>query len=125
MKMVRGNGGMKALVGTSDGFDIENMMKAEKEACEKPVTTAVKAMAYGLAKSAGSLIPSLGSLPDAIIVTGGFAYNKEFTAILEEYVKPLGKLVVMPGEKEMDALANGGLRIMLGKEEVKIYKKPE
>lgn len=135
-KLVRGNGGMKALVGTSDGFEIENAMKAEmeeaarastegKEVTDGPVTKAVKAMAYGLAKSAGSLVPALGALPDAIIVTGGFAYSKDFTAILEEYVKPLGKLVVMPGEKEMDALAGGGLRIMMGKEEAKIYKKPE
>lgn len=126
-KLVRGKGGMYALVGTSDGIEIERMMKEEAEksdTCEKPVTTAVKAMAYGLAKGAAALIPALGAMPDAVIVTGGFAHGKAFTDILSEYTAPLGKLIVMPGEKEMDALANGGLRILLGREEAKKYKKP-
>ncbi len=131
-KLVRGRGGVYALLGTSDGIEIERMMKEEAEraeascdGCEKPVTTVVRAMAYGLAKSAASLIPALGAMPDAIIVTGGFAYGKAFTDILREYIAPFGNLVVMPGEKEMDALANGGLRILTGRETARKYRKPK
>lgn len=164
-KLVRGRGGVYALLGTSDGIEIEKMIKEEAEraetaesaasdndvaakpaagekmtanvrcageaaeascdGCEKPVTTVVRAMAYGLAKSAASLIPALGAMPDAIIVTGGFAYGKAFTDILREYIAPFGNLVVMPGEKEMDALANGGLRILTGRETARRYRKPK
>ena len=122
-KLVRGKGGMMALLGTSNGMEIEEMMKEEKGS--GPATTAVKAMAYGLAKSAAALIPALGELPDAIIVTGGFAHSKTFTDILDGYLKPFGGVVVMPGEREMDALANGGLRILTGQEKAKKYTLPK
>ena len=39
------------------------------------------------------------------------------------YAGHLGKIVIMPGEKEMEALAEGADRILKGKEKGRIYGK--
>ena len=58
---------------------------------------------------------------DAIILTGGLAYSKILTKQVEEYVGFLAPVIVMPGEKEMEALALGGLRILRGEETIHVY----
>ena len=40
---------------------------------------------------------------------------------LKEYIEFLGKIIIIPGEEEMQALANGVLRVLNGEEEAQEY----
>ena len=61
-------------------------------------------------------------LIDAVILTGGLANSKKLTGMVIDYLHNLVKVVVIPGENEMEALAQGGLRILDGREQVHIFR---
>lgn len=116
-KKIRGMGGMYAHLGTSDAREIEKRI-LEGDAYAEQV---FKAQAYQIAKGIGQLSIVLKGKCDAIILTGGLAYSKILTKQVEEYVGFLAPVIVMPGEKEMEALALGGLRILRGEETTHVY----
>ena len=58
---------------------------------------------------------------DAILLTGGFAYDKVLMSWIEDYVGSLAHVHVYPGEDEMLALAQGAMRVLSGKEIAKVY----
>ncbi|MFN3327764.1 MAG: butyrate kinase, partial [Fervidobacterium pennivorans] len=59
---------------------------------------------------------------DAIVLTGGLAYDKEFMVKwLTEYTSFIAPILVFPGGDEERALAMGALRVLRGVEEAKIY----
>ena len=58
---------------------------------------------------------------DGILLTGGIAYDKEFAGWIKEKVDFLGNVTVYPGEDELTALAEGGLRVLRKEEEAKKY----
>lgn len=116
-KKIVGNGGMVAYLGTNDGREVHNMMlKGNKEA-----ELIYKAMAYQIAKEIGMCGAVLKGKIDAIIFTGGLAFGTEFISWITERIEFLGKVVVYPGEDEMLALCEGGLRVLMGVEEAKKY----
>jgi butyrate kinase len=78
----------------------------------------MEAQAYQIAKGIALMSPALRGDCDAIIVTGGLAYNTFLVEDVKKYISWLGNVVVMPGEYEMEALALGGLRILRGEETV-------
>jgi butyrate kinase len=59
---------------------------------------------------------------DAIVITGGIAYDRDFVNKLKEYVDWMAKIFVFEGEFEMEALALGALRVLRGEEKAKRYK---
>ena len=58
---------------------------------------------------------------DQIIVTGGIAYDKVVVGGLKEKAEWIAPMTVYPGEDELMALVQGGLRILRGEEELKVY----
>ena len=58
---------------------------------------------------------------DAIILTGGIAYGNRVTDAIAKYVDWIAPVIVYPGEDELLALAQGGLRVLNGEEEAKDY----
>lgn len=116
-KKIRGRGGMYAHLGTSDCRVIEERIRQGDAYADQ----VFQAQAYQIAKGIGQLSIVLKGKCDAIILTGGLAYSKMLTQRVEEYVGFLAPVVVMPGEKEMEALAYGGLRILRGEESAHIY----
>ena len=112
LKKVRGQGGLRALVGTSDVRVIERMIKEGNEQAR----LALEAQALQIAKGVGLLSPVLGRSCDAIILTGGLAYSEFLTSRVEQLVDFIAPVAVMPGEYEMEALALGGLKILRKKE---------
>ncbi len=56
-----------------------------------------------------------------IILTGGIARSKMLTDMIAEYCGHIGKIEVMAGEGEMEALAGGALRMLQGEEIAKEY----
>ena len=59
---------------------------------------------------------------DAIVLTGGIAFDQLFVELIRRRVEFLGRLIVLPGEDEMTALAQGALRVLRGEEEPKQWK---
>ena len=60
-------------------------------------------------------------LIDAVILTGGLANSKKLTSMVIDYLRNLCRVVVIPGESEMEALALGALRILNGQEQVHTF----
>ena len=58
---------------------------------------------------------------DAIIVTGGIAYNKAVVDKMEERAGFIAPFTVYPGEDELLALAQGALRVLNGEEKAMEY----
>lgn len=118
----RGRGGLVALLGTSDCREIERRIQDGDKYAEQ----IYQAQAYQIAKGIGELTPTLKGRMDAIILTGGLAWSKKMTRMVKQYVEAIAPVVVMPGEKEMEALALGALRIVSGQEKASDYAwKPE
>ena len=116
-KKIRGRGGMYAHLGTSDCRVIEQMIRDG----DRHADLIFQAQAYQIAKAIGLLSIVLKGDCDAIILTGGVANSKMLTERVEDYVRFIAPVCVMPGENEMEALALGGMRILQGEENARIY----
>jgi butyrate kinase len=100
-KMVVGKGGFVAYLGTNDALEVENRIAAG----DKVADFYENAMAYQIAKEIGAASTVLEGDVDAILFTGGIAYNKIFIEKISKSVRHLGKIESFPGEDEMHALA--------------------
>ncbi len=118
MRMIKGEGGLVAYVGTNSAYDVE-MQAAEGD---REAKFYFDAMAYQVAKYVGSMYPALNGEVDAILITGGLANSKYFVNKIIERVHKIAPVHVYPGEDEMRALAMNGLAVIKGEEEVKEYK---
>jgi butyrate kinase len=115
---IRGEGGLKALLGTTDCTEIEKMI----DSGDSYAKLVYEAQAYQIAKGISLMAVALRYQFDAIILTGGMAYSKKLIENIMEYIKFLGPVEVWPGENEMEALALGAYRILNGEEKVNIYR---
>lgn len=120
-RKIRGKGGMYAYLGTSDAREIERRIQAG----DKYADEIFQAQAYQIAKTVGLLSVALKGHCDAVILTGGLAHSKLLTDRIREYAGFIAPVVVIPGENEMEALAQGGLRILNGQEKANVYQLPE
>lgn len=114
---MRGKGGLVAWFGVNDARDVEAMA----DAGDQMARDVLWYMAYQIAKGIGELSVVQGGKLDRIILTGGLAWSKRITDWVKERVEFLAPVVVIPGEREMLALAQGGLRVLRGEEEAKRY----
>lgn len=117
-KMLSGNGGLKAYLGTVDARKVEEMIDDGNEEAKN----VYEAMAYQIAKGIGELSTVLKGNLDAIILTGGIAYSKIMTDMIKERVEFIAPVEVMAGENEMESLVLGTLRVLRGEETPKEYK---
>ncbi|MEW8956116.1 butyrate kinase [Clostridium sp.] len=116
-KMV-GESGFVGYLGTNDGRKVDEMINAG----DKKAELILKAMAYQISKEIGAMSTVLFGKIDAIILTGGLAYNKKLTSWISESVNFIAPVEIVPGEDEMLALAEGALRCVCGEEKAKIYE---
>ncbi len=117
-KRITGNGGIVAYLNSNNCKEVVNMINDGNKQAE----LIYKAMAYQVAKEIGAQTTVLKGDIDAIILTGGIAYDELLISWIKESVSFLGKIIVVPGEDEMLALATGGLNALRGLEETSIYK---
>jgi butyrate kinase len=120
LKKLRGEGGMSDLLGTHDCREIERRIKNGDEFA----ALVYKAQALQIAKGIGIMLGCFTELIDAVILTGGLANSKMLTDMVIGYLHNLVRVVVLPGENEMEALALGGLRILNGQEKARTYQYP-
>ncbi len=117
-KSLVGGGGLVGYLGTSDVREVKKRIaRGDTQALE-----AYRAMAYQVAKDIGAYAVPLEGNVDAILLTGGLAYDEEFCRMILERVQWIAPVLLYPGEDEMRALAAGALRVLQGKEEPKNYE---
>lgn len=117
-KKVRGNGGLKALLDTSDAREVQRMINSGDKYAEK----IYYAMAYQIAKGIAQLSVAFKGKIDGIILTGGVAYSEILTNWIKEYVRFLAPIYIQAGENELESLAFGAFRILNKQEEAISYK---
>jgi len=117
-RMNYGNGGLVAHLGTNDGLEINKRI----EAGDHHAKFMVEVMCYQIAKEIGSCATVLRGNVDAVVITGGLAYDEFIIDEIKSRVSFISKVLVFPGEDEMEALAFGGLRVLNKEETYKIYK---
>jgi len=112
-----GAGGVAAYLGTKDVREVERRVQAGDRQAE----AVLAALVYQVAKEIGAMATVLQGQVDAIVLTGGLSRSGLLVGWLRERVSFIAPVQVVP-ENEMLALAEGGLRALSGKEEVKTYE---
>jgi len=111
-------GGIRAHLGTTDLSAIEFRIKSGDEKAKK----IMDAMAYQVAKCIGEMFVVLKGDVDAILLTGEIAHSERVIDFILEHVKKLGKVVVYPGDNEIQAMASNALRVLQGEMSVNEYR---
>lgn len=114
---MRGKGGLVAYFGVQDARSVEKLIDEGNQKAKDIYWY----MAYQIAKGIGEMSVCRKGQLDCIILTGGLAYSKMLTDWVKERVEFLAPVMVIPGEHEMQALAEGGLRVLNGEEQPKEY----
>lgn len=116
-KKLRGGGGLKAYLNTSDAREVEKMIEDGNDKAK----VVYEAMAYQISKGIGELATVVKGDVDYIIITGGIAHSKMLTGWISERVGFIAPVEIMAGENEMESLAYGTLRVLKGEEKAREY----
>ncbi len=114
LQAIRGSGGIKSYLGTTDMVALEERIERGDSQAEE----ILRAMVLQVAKGVGELSVVVDGRIDRIIITGGLARSEKIVSWLSKRVEFLAPLTVIPGEFELEALAAGGLRVLRGEEPV-------
>lgn len=117
LKMLFGEGGIYAYLGTKDMREVEQLAAAGNAQAD----LLIRAMAYQVAKEIGAQATVLCGAVDAIILTGGMAYSELVVKLICERIQFIARVIVMPGEEELDALAAGVIRVLNAEEGAQLY----
>ncbi|MDR3561034.1 MAG: butyrate kinase [Negativicutes bacterium] len=118
MKMLAGRGGLVAHLGITDAREVEKRIAAgDKEAAQ-----VYQAMLYNIARYIAAAAVAVKGKVDQIILTGGIAYSQLVTDTLREYIAFIAPVTVIPGEDELQALAEGAYRVLTKEETAKEYR---
>ena len=112
-----GKGGFNSYLGTND---MRNVIKMIEEGNEE-AKAMFDAFIFQVTKDIGSMACVLNGKVDQIIVTGGIAYNAKVIEALKEKAGWIAPFTVYPGEDELLALVQGGLRVLNGEEKAMEY----
>jgi butyrate kinase len=110
-------GGLYSYLGTKDLEEVERRIIAG----DARAAIVFEAMVYQIAKEVGAMSAALRGRVDAILVTGGMANSKKLVANLRSHIYWIAPLHVYAGEDELQALAEGALRVLRGEEAAQDY----
>ena len=117
MDRITKKGGLTDHLGTADAREI---VKRINEG-DKYAELIYNAFIYQIAKAVGGCAAALKGDVDAVILTGGIAYDDYLTSRLKDYISWIAPIIDVPGELEMEGLAAGAIRVMEGVEKAKEY----
>ncbi len=109
--------GLYSYLGTVDLREVEKMIDNGDENAK----LYYEAMAYQVAKEIGALATVVSGNVDGIVLTGGLAFSERFLKLITDKVAFIGKIIIEPGENEIEALIDAGVRVLTGKEQPKEY----
>jgi butyrate kinase len=109
--------GLIGYLGTNDLMRIIGMLEDGDELA----VNVYRALVIQVAKEIAAMAAVLEGQLDAIILSGGMAHAERFTADLTDKVAFLAPVTIVPGSLEMEALARGAWRVLLGEETAREY----
>jgi butyrate kinase len=115
--MLTGKGGMVAYLGTNSFIEVCKMANSG----DKKAILIIDAASYQVSKQIGAMATVLQGKVDAIILTGGLAYEEDYVNCIKKRVDFISTVKVYPGEDEMKALAFNGLLALDEKIGIKNY----
>lgn len=116
-KFLSSEAGLLSYLGTADLKEIER----RAESGDEKAAFAFRAMVYQIAKEMGAVGAALKGRVDGVILTGGMSRSDFLLQELRPYIDYLGPVFHYPGEREMEALAQGALRVLEGREKARSY----
>lgn len=116
-QMLTGKGGMVAYLGTNNFIEVCQRAKNG----DSMALLVREAAAYQTGKEIAAMASVLCSKVDAIILTGGLAFEESHVNYIRSMVEFIARVVVYPGEDELKALAFNGLLALDGKIRIRIY----
>jgi butyrate kinase len=114
-RMVFGEGGLFAYLGTRDLKEVERRV----DAGDAKASAVYEAMIYQVAKETGAMAAVLGGRVDALLLTGGMAHSERLVGKLRSYIDWIAPVTVYAGEDELRSLAEGVFRVLGGEEQAK------
>ena len=106
------DGGLYSYLGTKDLMEVERRIQSRDAKAEE----VFDAMVYQIAKEIGAMAAVLHGQVDAVLFTGGMAHSQRLVSALEEYAEWIAPIKIYAGEDELQALAEGVLRVLRGEE---------
>ncbi len=116
--MLIGGGGLNAHLGNNSMLDAVNAALAGDEKTK----LVVDAFCYNVGKDIAAMSSVMCGKVDAIIITGGIAYNEHIQKWISERVDWISKVVIYPGEDELGALVHSTVEVLNGNLTPKVYK---
>ena len=113
--------GLKGYLGTSDLKVIEARIQDGDEEAK----LIYDAMVYQIAKEIGAMASVHAFHLTGVILTGGMANSTKLCLGISDRIATIADVYIEPGENELQALAEAGLRIVRGEEEVLSYRSDE
>ena len=125
-QMIKGAGGIAAYCGTNDVRELirraEAGLPADGMAGDIPASTVLEAFCRQISQAVCAHGATLEGKVDAVIFTGGVAHSPVIMERLRGMCGWMAPVITVPGEREMEALADGALRVLEGREKVKDYQ---
>jgi butyrate kinase len=109
-RMVVGEGGFVSFLGTNSAHEVQQ----KAEAGDEKARFYQEALFYQVAKLIGEMAVVLEGKVDAILLTGGMAFNKNLEMYINQKVGFVAPVFSYPGEDELQALAMNALRVARG-----------
>lgn len=116
-RMLNGNGGLKAHLGTTDVKHIAEQAQMGVE----PYKSVLDTMLYTVAKCVGERAVALCGKVDAIIITGGIAYSDYCVKGICKWISWIAPIEISAGEDELDSLAFNAYEAISGNLPIKDY----
>lgn len=114
-------GGIYSYLGTKDLREVE-LRIADGDA---QAALIFDAMVYQIAKEIGAMAAALSGKVDAILLTGGMAHSPKLITQLRAAIQWIAPVALYPGEDELQALAEGALRVLRAEEPARELASPQ
>lgn len=114
-RMVFGEGGLFAYLGTRDLKEVERRI----DGGDAQAAAVYEAMIYQVAKETGAMAAVLEGRVDAVLLTGGMAHSERLVGKLRKYIEWIAPVTVYAGEDELQSIAEGVFRVLQGEEQAK------
>ena len=118
LKFISSKGGLVAYLGTNSVIQVMERIAQGDQRARK----VLDAMCYNVVKQIGAMAAALSGSVQAIVLTGGIAYNEPVVEYIRERCSFIAPVTVYPGENELEALVTNALVVLRGVITPKVYK---
>ena len=118
LKFISSKGGLVAYLGTNSVIQVMERIEKSDQRAKK----VLESMCYNISKQIGAMAGALSGKVQAILLTGGIAYNEPIVEYIREHCGFIAPVEVYPGENELEALVMNALVVLRGVITPKVYQ---